>query len=323
MSSSDNLAAAPVDLPMVSIVLATNRNSPYLPETLRSVQAQSMEDWELLVVDNGVPDPGEVLSLIRGDRRMRMITVAPSETAGTAWNIGVAQTTGEFVTYLADDDVWAPTRLERHLQAHGQRPAAVASYSGYWHMDSEGQHFGEDWRSRAGTSADMLRGAVDTPVGGTVMLTREACSAIGGYSPEIPILVDFEFALRLALRGELIYVDELLLGYRRHSGNMTSTAPDNARKRRRVMEQMIDRQRWAALGRGDEATAELFSERLRLYRKNEARVAGPAVFRALRRRQFYDATEQSAWAVSRAPFTFVKAVSSTPLLKAKRMLQRS
>lgn len=314
-------ASPPGHTPAVSIVLATNRDSPYLEETLRSVRGQSFTDWELLVVDNGIPDNGQVADLIADDRRMSMIKIDDSATAGIARNVGVGLTGGRYVTYLDDDDVWAPDRLEKHLQAHAQHPEAPATFSGYWHMDSEGRHFGVDWRAKHTGSADILRGRADTPLGPTVMVRREDYRAIGGFSPEIPILVDFEFALRLALRGDLVYIDELLVGYRRHSANMTSTAPDNARRRRRTMEEMIDRQRWAALGRGDVETASLFEERLRRYRKSEARAAGPAVLRLVRRRRFRDAVEQSIWGVTRVPLTFASALGSAPIGKVRRGIQ--
>lgn len=313
-------AALPDHASSVSIVLATNRDSPYLEEALDSVRKQTVTDWELLIVDNGIADVTHVERLILSDERMSMIRIDSSATAGLARNVGVANTTGRLVTYLDDDDVWAPHRLEKHLAIHARFPDAPASYSGYWHMDAEGRHFGKDWRAEPADEKEMLKGAVDTPLGPTVMVRRDVYLAIGGFSPEIPILVDFEFALRLALQGQLVYIDDLLVGYRRHSSNMTSTAPDNARRRRHVMEQMVDRQRWAAAGRGDEATAALFEERLRRFRENEARAAGPAIFRSLRRGHVYDAAEQAGWGLSRAPMTFLASASAAPFAKARRLM---
>ena len=95
----------------VSIVLATNRDSPYLEEALLSVRKQSILDWELLIVDNGIPDARSVERLIEGDDRMRMITIESSATAGVARNVGASRTTGGLITFLDDDDVWAAERL--------------------------------------------------------------------------------------------------------------------------------------------------------------------------------------------------------------------
>lgn len=308
--------------PSVSIVLATNRDSPYLEETLQSVRAQTMQDWELLIVDNGVPHPERVEQLIVGDDRMSKITIESSATAGVARNVGVSRTTADLVTFLDDDDVWAPERLERHLQAHSTHPTSPATFSGYWHIDREGRPFGNDWRSRQTDSAAMLSGRVGTPLGPTLVIRRSDLTAIGGFSSEIPILVDFELALRLALRGDLVYLDSLLVGYRRHADNMTSTAPANALLRRIAMEDMVDRQRWAAAGRGSPETAELFRERLERFRRNEARLAGTALFRFLKRRDYRHAREELAWGLSRAPITFLLTVATAPLAKVTSVLRR-
>ena len=197
---------------LVSIVLATNRDSPILEKALLSVREQTIDDWELLIVDNGIPDSRSVMRLIEGHDRMRMITIESSATAGVARNVGAARTTGDLITFLDDDDVWAAERLERHLRAHERYPDSPATFSGYWHMDSEGRRFGKDWRSRQTSSTEILSGRADTPLGPTLVVRRADFEAIGGFSPEIPILVDFEFALRLALRGDLIYLDEFLVG---------------------------------------------------------------------------------------------------------------
>lgn len=308
--------------PLISIVLATNRDSPYLRTTLQSVLEQTMQDWELLIVDNGVPHPERVAQLIEGDHRMSAITIESSATAGVARNVGVSHTTADLITFLDDDDVWAPERLERHLRAHSRQPTAPATYSGYWHIDGRGRRFGEDWRSRHADSAAMLSGRTDTPLGPTLVIRRSDFVAIGGFSSEIPILVDFELALRLALRGDLVYLDSLLVGYRRHADNMTSTAPENALLRRGAMEDMIDRQRWAAAGRGDAKAAELFRERLERFRRNEAHLAGTALIRFLKRRDLAHARKELAWGLSRAPTTFLLAIATAPLVKATSMLGR-
>ncbi|MFE5670498.1 glycosyltransferase [Agromyces sp. NPDC056523] len=307
--------------PSISIVLATNRDSPYLEESLRSVREQTLQDWELLIVDNGIPDVERVARLISGDPRMRMITIDSSATAGVSRNVGVSETSADLVTFLDDDDIWSPDRLTRHLEAHRDHPTSPASFSGYWHMDADGRRFGEDWRSRYTESSEMLRGTADTPLGPTLVIRRPDFLAIGGFSSEIPILVDFELALRLALRGELVYIDALLVGYRRHSNNMTSTAPANAELRRRAMEDMVDRQRWAAAGRGNAEVADLFTERLERFRRGEARNAGSAVFRFLRRGEFRYAWHETVWGVSRAPGSFLAGAATAPIGKA-RALQR-
>ncbi|WP_308492929.1 glycosyltransferase family A protein [Microbacterium terrisoli] len=297
--------------PIVSIIVALGRDSAYLDEALRSVREQTFQNWDLLIVDNGSRHPERVASAIADDARMKMITIDRSATAGLARNIGVAQTSADLITFLDDDDVWERRRLEHHVAVHRKHPEAPASFSGYWHMTATGEQFGADWRSRQTTASEILRGAAPTPLGPTLMIRRADFTAIGGHSPEIPILVDFELGLRLAMRGDLIYLDELLVGYRRHDTNMTSTAPSNVRLRRRAMEDMIKRQQWAALGRNSPDTASLFEERLRRFWRSETHEAGAEVPRALRRGRIADAGKSAAWAIRRDPVSFMTGVFDT------------
>jgi hypothetical protein len=88
------------------------------------------------------------------------------------------------------------------------------------------------------------------------------------------------------------------------------------------MEDMVDRQRWAAAGRGNVEAAGLFRERLERFRQNEARLAGTALFRFLKRRDYSHARSELAWGLSRAPVTFLFTVATAPLVKAKSMLRR-
>lgn len=317
MSTMD-AAGAGQSQPGVSIVLALGHDSPYLAEALGSVRAQTYTDWELIVVDNGALHPERVRALVAADPRMSMIMIDHSATAGIARNIGVSRTSAPLITLLDDDDVWVPTRLAEHVARHRRHPDAPASFSGYWHMDADGNRFGVDWRSRQTPAADILRGAAPTPLGPTLMFRREDFIAIGGHSSEIPILVDFELGLRLALRGDLIYIDELLVGYRRHSSNMTSMAPANVRLRRRAMEDMIDRQRWAARGRKAPDIEQHFSERLVRYRRSEARIAGADLPRQLRRRHLGDAMKGALWGLRRAPGSFLRGLASTLVGRLRR-----
>ncbi|WP_460779185.1 glycosyltransferase family 2 protein [Microbacterium shaanxiense] len=304
--------------PLVSIVLALGHDSEYLAAALQGVREQTFRNWELIVVDNGAAHPERVEALIADDQRMSMITIERSATAGLSRNVGVEFTTGPLITFLDDDDVWVPERLAVHVARHAENPAAPASFSGYRHIDADGAAFGTDWRSRQTPASDILRGAAPTPLGPTLMIRREEFFAIGGHSPEIPILVDFELGLRLALRGDLVYIDELLVRYRRHSSNMTSMAPANVRLRRLAMQDMIERQRWAASGRGDDEVAGYFAERWDRYRRSESRIAGADVPRQLRRGHLGDAARSAAWGLRRAPLAFVAGVIGTVSGRARR-----
>lgn len=317
MASSDNIAQPSEDRleDLVSIILATGRDSGYLREALDSVRAQTYANWELLIVENGAAHPEKIADLISGEPRMSLISIDHSATAGLARNIGVANTRGHLITFIDDDDVWHVERLATHIEVHRRNPATSVSFSGFWYMDAEGTPFGAPWMSRQTPSRDILRGAAPTPYGGSLMVTRDVYTTIGGCSPEIPMLVDFELALRLALQGDFVYIDRALFGYRRHDSNMTSNQPRTMRRGRTIMEYMIDRQRWAAEYGGAHDIAQLLDERLRRFRTSEGQAAAVTVLRRLRRRDIRSVGADAWWALQRSPLAFMQRLASTVFRK--------
>lgn len=309
--------------PLVSIVVPLGRDSPYLGEALDSVRAQTYPHWELVIVDNGVTDPQAVQDLISGDPRMSLVTIDHGATAARAQNVGAGETAGELIAFLGDDDIWVPDRLSAHVSAHIAHPDAPASYCGLWYMDAEGNRFGIPWLSQQSSATDMIRGTAPTPFGETLVVTRRAWSAVGGYSPEVPTLEDFELPLRLALLGDLIYVEGALYGYRRHGGNITSTSASNVRLRRMVMDEMIRRQSWAAAARGQHETARLFAERLRRFRKQQSAEAGESTLRYARHSDVRGALRDARWAIAHSPSQFARGFGSTLVRKLRALAERS
>lgn len=91
-----------------------------LCDALMSIQAQTVTDWEcLVVVDGGDPPP------IPCDERIRIEVRAANGGAGAARNTGIARSSGAYVTFLDDDDTWLPERLELAAEALDRAPVSV------------------------------------------------------------------------------------------------------------------------------------------------------------------------------------------------------
>jgi glycosyltransferase involved in cell wall biosynthesis len=293
--------------PKVSIILPTNRSSPYLRAALESVAAQDVDGWELILVDNGAPDPAGLRDTVAGFARMRVIEAA-AVSLGYARNVGVAHARGEFFVFHDDDDVWAPDRLRLQLEALAADPAAPAAYVGGWHMDAAGVPFGDGFPAEPATAAAMLSGERPTPhICGTLMVRRDAHLSVGGFAPELPIMEDFEYMLRLLERGTFACVPGQHLGYRRHADNMTSTGWRNLAARRSIMRASLARLAEAAGGRRDARTAALYRRHLERFDARSAAEAGGDVVAAVRRREWDAAGAGIAWGVRRSPVRFGRA----------------
>ncbi len=109
-------AAVTGDLPVVSVVLPVRDRADLVVTAIRSVQAQSHERWELVVVDDGSTDPtaSRVRALAAEDGRIRLIT-GTGRGVSNARNLGLEHATGTYVAFLDSDNTWVPEYLELML----------------------------------------------------------------------------------------------------------------------------------------------------------------------------------------------------------------
>ena len=126
--------------PAVSVVMIHHQAERFIDEAIASVRAQTIADWELLVVDDGSTD-GSAAIVTRhtaGDpARLRALSHPGGGNRGmaAARNLGMAAARGRAIAFLDADDVWRPERLARHLAALEAHPAVdvVLGSTVLWH----------------------------------------------------------------------------------------------------------------------------------------------------------------------------------------------
>ena len=97
-------------MPLVSVIMPTFNRADTIRRAIRSVQAQTFTDWELIVVDDGSTD--NTVALIEGcDPRLKLIRQENQGTAG-ARNAGLGASAGSYIAFLDSDDEWLPHHLE-------------------------------------------------------------------------------------------------------------------------------------------------------------------------------------------------------------------
>jgi glycosyltransferase involved in cell wall biosynthesis len=217
----------------------------YLASAVESVRAQTFEDWELVLFDDGSRD--RTIEIAREyasrDARIRVVEGANGGTA-RARNRGLAATTpaSEFVIFLDNDDTWEPQALALLtdlLDAHPEFPAAHGLARA---IDLQGVQFPEDDLANSmAHRRELQRGRlIDAPPGapttfeallienypvtpGTVLIRRAVWAELGGYEPATVPCDDWDMHLRIARRGGIGLVDHIILNWRRHPGAASHT----------------------------------------------------------------------------------------------------
>jgi hypothetical protein len=173
----------------VGVIIPLYNKAAYVTRALESVFAQSLQDFEIVVVDDGSTDNGP--EIVRGysDPRLRLIR-QPNLGPGAARNRGLRESTAPMVSYLDADDEWLPDFLERSVFSLERHPACVASICGYYEgprridvsawWRTQGIEEGP-WRAVPTMSLASLKTAwtfFHTP---TVVCRREAINRYGGF----------------------------------------------------------------------------------------------------------------------------------------------
>ena len=106
-----------------SVVVPVYNAAATIGASVASVFAQTEGRFEILLIDDGSSDDSlkVAMELAELDQRIRVISVKNSG-ASAARNLGMQLSKGEYIAFLDADDIWAPTKLERHLQLH-RKPA--------------------------------------------------------------------------------------------------------------------------------------------------------------------------------------------------------
>lgn len=129
---------------MVSIVMPAYNAAKTIRASIESIQAQTFQDWELIVIDDGSKDDTAslVAEVALEDHRIRFLQNEKNSGASYTRNRAIELATGEWIAFLDSDDLWKPEKLEKQLALAQAQPEMVVCYTASSFMDDEGKPYG-------------------------------------------------------------------------------------------------------------------------------------------------------------------------------------
>ena len=201
-----------VDLPDVSVVLATHDRAVCLPRAIASALAQEGARLELIVVDDASTDgtPAYLASLT--DPRLRVIRAERNLGPSGARNLGLAAASAELVAFLDSDDAYRAGRLAVPLAAFAAEPDLVCVLSSAVKFDRAAPREARIPAVKLAPAAFAWALIADLiPVEATSMTVRRAPAlAVGGFCEKLRLTEDREFLIRLADKGAGRLLPDLL-----------------------------------------------------------------------------------------------------------------
>ncbi|MEA1924133.1 MAG: glycosyltransferase [Pseudomonadota bacterium] len=209
---------------LVTVIIPAYNHEDFVVEAIASVLAQSLKDFELLIVDDGSTD--STLDRIRtfADPRITVI-VQENRGAAAALNRGLEEAKGRYISILNSDDRYHPDRLQRLYETLENSPGVSLAVTGIKVINREGEREAASWLER-GLDYYKKSGTVffavirDNFICSTsnFFFHRELLKKTGLFLP-LRYCHDLDFILQVGGYGEVLCLDEVLLDYRVHGSN--------------------------------------------------------------------------------------------------------
>jgi len=229
--------------PAVSIIMPTFNRLEFLEPAIASVFAQTFEDWELIVADDGSSEPTRGYLRAMQDRpRVHVISMPHTGKPSIVSNVAIRAARGEYLAFLDSDDVWLPTKLETQIASLRRHPERGWSYTKFALIDSFGNGIDpartRNWPTPTGWVLEKLLEEETVIAQPSVVVLRRLLIELGAFDEELVMCYDDELWFRLAAHSEIDGVDEPLTLVRRH-GHHSGSDIIAWRDRRRVFEKAL------------------------------------------------------------------------------------
>jgi glycosyltransferase involved in cell wall biosynthesis len=239
--------------PVISVIIPFLNMRRFLADAVDSVYAQTVSDWEILLVDDGSDDGGAELALEyarRDPRRVQALLPGPSTTHGAsaARNRGLREARGEYIAFLDADDIWLPEKLERQRNLLEESPAAAMTFARVRYFFEDPKE-GEGWdqpfaplEDRMYTPPELtvafLRDANIYPCPTATLIRRSALAEVGGFEERFrKVRTDMAVWAKLSLRFPVRADSAFVARYRQHGqSSVAQLFHDPAAHRKNEME---------------------------------------------------------------------------------------
>ncbi len=228
---------------MVSIIMPLYNGADFLESTVHSVQAQTVSDWELIIIEDCSTDESRSLAerLAAEDPRIRLLKNPRNMGTAASRMKGIRESRGQWLAFLDCDDLWLPDKLEKQLPLLETADVVYSSYQ----MIDENDRTIRVYRTRNTVNFELM--LEENYIGcSSVILRRELFDYIGfrkDFYHE-----DYVLWLELIQQGAIFCgIDEVLMQYRLRRNARSSGKLKCAVERWRIYRQFLELPLWKSL----------------------------------------------------------------------------
>lgn len=220
--------------PLVSIIMAAYNGATYLDAAIESALCQTYSKVELIIVDDcSSDDSGKIIERYLSDARVTCVRNEQNVGVAASRNRALTLSKGDFITFLDQDDIWLPHKLELQVAAIQAHPEVGLLHAHYARIDPQG--------TLLPAYRDLPAERFDNPVAPvnvrdvfgeifvsndiqplTTMIPRNVIEAVGPFDPTLPGVDDYELWLRIALHYPIGHLQTIVGYWRAHPGQQSN-----------------------------------------------------------------------------------------------------
>lgn len=216
--------------PLISIIIPTYNRAHIIEKSVRSVCAQTYQNIEILIIDDGSTDPTQEIISSIADSRIKYFYTSSNKGPSAARNYGIKEAKGELIAFHDSDDICYPDKLKilwkhyiddgktaglifhpYHLYTPGKKPRKVPVIQDLEALQKQNHN----------NIFSLLLNAplIGTP---TMMIPKKILEKVGGFNEQLQSLEDYELSLRIASLYPVLFVNEILLDVEKSSDGVNN-----------------------------------------------------------------------------------------------------
>ena len=213
--------------PKITVIMPTYNRARYIAEAIRSVQSQTLREWEMIVIDDGSTDGTEkiVREIAATDPRISYFKNEKNLGIAKTRNRGVSLAKADYVAMLDSDDIWtSPDKLSKQLDAIlKNKKLGIVGVSARF-IDEDGKVVGKQTHfptDDVGIRKTELYRNILMQSG--LLIRKSAIEKAGGYDPGFTICDDHDLWLKIGKDWQFMILPSVDLSYRLHASGITKT----------------------------------------------------------------------------------------------------
>ena len=214
-------------LPLVSVILNCYNSAKFLKKSIKSVIAQSYQNWELVIFDNCSNDNTKLEVLkFKKNKKIKYFKSKKLVNLYHARNLAIKKTNGSLITFLDADDWWLKNKLKKQVNFLEKNKNSNIVYTNLFlfnEIKNKIKLFSKDSLYNGNITQSLLN-KFKMPILTTMI--RKKIFLKNKFDKRYSIIGDFDLFVRISLKEKIFSIQEPLAYYRIHSSNMTTKKID-------------------------------------------------------------------------------------------------